>query len=188
MAVSARREELVDRALDLFYRHGFHATGIDRILAESGVAKMTLYKHFKSKDELILAALKRRDEKFRTWFMCEIERRGRSPRERLLVVFDILAVWFASREFRGCMFVNAASEFHEAGDPIHRAAAEHKRLIRDFLKRLATEAGAREPDAVAGALNLLLEGAIAVAHVAGDASAASDARAAAEILINRALG
>src|SRR5258708_34708744 len=107
MAQSARREELVDRALELFYRHGFHATGIDRILAEAGVAKMTLYKHFKSKDELILAALTRRDEKFRTWFMREVERRGRTPRERLLVVFDILAAWVQSRQFRGCMFVNA---------------------------------------------------------------------------------
>ncbi len=187
MAASARREELVDRALELFYRHGFHATGIDRILAESGVAKMTLYKHFKSKDELILAALRRRDEKFRSWFMREIERRGRTPRERLLVVFDILAVWFASRDFRGCMFVNAAAEFHDPGDPVHEAAAEHKRLVREFLFKLASEAGAGDPAALAGSLNLLLEGAIAVAHVAGDAAAARDARAAAATLVDRAL-
>src|SRR5258708_27708372 len=104
---SLRRDHLVETALALFSKHGYHATGIDRILAEAGVAKMTLYKHFKSKDELILAALSRRDEKFRTWFMREVERHGRTPRERLLVVFDILEAWFQSREFRGCMFVNA---------------------------------------------------------------------------------
>jgi AcrR family transcriptional regulator len=185
--MSARREELVDRALDLFYRHGFHATGIDRILAESGVAKMTLYKHFKSKDELILAALNRRDEKFRTWFMREVERRGRTPKERLLVVFDILETWFSSRDFHGCLFVNAAAEFHQAADPVHRAAAEHKRLIRDFFERLAGEAGAPDPAGLARQLNLLLEGAIAIAHVQGDAAAAADARATARILIERAL-
>ena len=192
MAQSARREELVDRALDLFYRHGFHATGIDRILAEAGVAKMTLYKHFKSKDELILAVLTRRDEKFRTWFIREVERRGRTPRERLLVVFDILQTWFQSREFRGCMFVNAAAEFHEAGDPIHAAAAEHKQLVRGFLERLAREAGAPDPAMLAASLNLLLEGAISVAHVSGDISgdtgAAAAAKRTAQILIDNSLG
>jgi AcrR family transcriptional regulator len=187
MAASPRRDELVDRALELFYRHGFHATGIDRVLAEAGVAKMTLYKHFRSKDELILAALRRRDERFRTWFMREVERRGRSARERLLVVFDILQAWFQSREFRGCMFVHAAAEFHDLDDPIHAAASEHKRLIRDFLGQLAREAGAADPGRLAGALNLLFEGAIAVAHVAGDDRAASDARRTAEVLIEGAL-
>jgi AcrR family transcriptional regulator len=187
MTASPRRDELVDRALELFYRHGFHATGIDRVLAESGVAKMTLYKHFRSKDELILAALRRRDERFRSWFMREVERRGRSARERLLVVFDILQTWFQSRDFRGCLFVNAAAEFHDRDDPIHAAASEHKRLIRDFLAELAREAGAKDPGGLASALNLLMEGAISVAHVAGDESAAGDARRTAERLIEGAI-
>jgi AcrR family transcriptional regulator len=187
MAASPRREELVDRALELFYRHGFHATGIDRVLAEAGVAKMTLYKHFRSKDELILAALRRRDERFRSWFMREVERRGRTARDRLLVVFDILQTWFASREFRGCLFVNAAAEFHDPSDPIHAAASEHKRQIRDFLMKLASDAGAADPGRLAGALNLLIEGAISVAHVAGDGKAASDARRTAEFLVDGAL-
>ena len=80
----SRRDHLVDTALELFIRDGFHATGIDKILAESGVAKMTLYKHFKSKDELILSALRRRDERFRNWFMRAVESRAQAPRQRLL--------------------------------------------------------------------------------------------------------
>ncbi len=126
---SPRRDHLVDTALRLFYRDGFHATGIDKILAESGVAKMTLYKHFKSKDELILAAVRRRDEQIRNWLMRAAERRARAPRDRLLALFDALEEWFRSDDFSGCMFINASAEFGRCDDPIHAAAAEHKRLV-----------------------------------------------------------
>lgn len=186
MALS-RRDHLVDTALALFYRDGFHATGIDRILAEAGVAKMTLYKHFKSKDELILAALRRRDERFRDWFMAEVERRARPPEARLLAVFDALAAWFARPDFNGCMFVNASAEFARTEDPVHALAAEHKRLLLDYLKTLARAAGAAEPEALARKLELLVEGAIVAAHVCGDRAAAADARAAAETLLAAAL-
>ena len=90
---TSRREHLVDTALELFYQDGFHATGIDKILAKAGVAKMTMYKHFKSKDELILAVLRRRDELFRNWFMREVERRAQTPSERLLALFDVYDDW-----------------------------------------------------------------------------------------------
>ena len=85
---SSKRDLLINTALELFSREGFHATGIDRILSESGVAKMTLYNHFKSKDELILAALRRRDETFRNWFMRTVEASAETPRGRLLASFD----------------------------------------------------------------------------------------------------
>ena len=182
-----RRELLIDTALELFYREGFHATGVDRILAEAGVAKMTLYKHFKSKDELILAALRRRDERFRDWFMREVERRARTPRERLLVCFDVLGEWCSGRDFSGCMFINAAAEFGRQDNPAHALSAEHKRLLLDYLKTLARAAEAREPEALARRLGILLEGAIVMAHVCGDRSAAQDAKAAAETLIDEAL-
>ena len=134
---ATRRDHLVETAAKLFARHGFHATGIDRILAEAGVAKMTLYKHFRSKDELILAALRRRDEEFRNWFVRKVEARARRPAARLLAVFDVLAEWFEQPDFAGCTFVAAAAEFHPAEDPIHAAAAEHKRLLLAFLRELA---------------------------------------------------
>jgi AcrR family transcriptional regulator len=179
---------LVDTALDLFYRHGFHATGIDKILEESGVAKMTLYKHFKSKDELILAALRRRDERFRNWFMRAVERRRKTPRERLLAIFDALEEWFRGRDFSGCMFINASAEFAPFDNPIHSAAAEHKRLILSYVHELASAAGAKDPDALAQGLMLLMEGAIVMAYVAGQPDAARQARKAAEILVRDALG
>lgn len=186
MALS-RRDHLVETAAELFRRNGYHATGIDRILAESGCAKMTLYKHFRSKDELILAALRRRDEQFRNALMRAVERRAESPRGRLLVVFERLGELIAEPDFSGCMFVNAAGEFAAPDDPIHAAAAEHKRLIGTYLAKLAAQAGAAEPAALARALMLLIEGTVVMAHVAGTRTAAADARRAATVLIDHAL-
>lgn len=185
---SSRRDHLVDTAVALFGRHGFHATGIDRVLRESGVAKMTLYKHFRSKDELILAALRRRDERFRNWLVRAVEGRARSPRARLLALFDAVGEWIAGPDFSGCTFINAAAEFADPDHPIHGAAAEHKRLVLGYLRGLAEAAGAAQADVLARQLMLLVEGAIVIAQVSGQAGAAAEARGAAEILIAAALG
>ncbi len=133
----SRRDHLVDTALALFQRDGFHATGIDTIVAEAGVAKMTLYNHFKSKDELILAALRLRDERFRDWFVAAGEVRAGKPRGRLLALFGALDEWINQPGFSGCTFINAADEYGRPDDPIHRAAAEHKRLVRDYVRDIA---------------------------------------------------
>ena len=183
---SNRRDHLIDTALELFYRDGFHATGIDTILAEAGVAKMTLYKHFKSKDELILAALRRRDERFRNWFMRAVERRAATPRERLLAVFEALEEWIEGARFTGCMFINACAEYGERGDPIHAAAAEHKRLVTAYVRDLAAAAGAPRPAELAHELALLCEGAVVLAHVTGTAESAKHARRAAATLLRDA--
>ena len=184
---STKREQLVDSALDLFYRRGFNATGIDAVLAEAGVAKMTLYNHFKSKDELILAVLRRRDENFRNWLMRFVEERGATARERMLALFDAHEAWFKQKDYRGCMFINAAAEFPVIADPIHGIAAEHKRLVAGYLTDLAREAGATDAEGLAFELMLLLDGAIVCAQVTGVADAATRARAAAEVLIAAAL-
>jgi len=183
---SAKREHLIDTALEVFNRHGFHATGVDRIIEESGVARMTLYKHFKSKDDLILAALRRRDERFRTWFARAVERRGETPRNRLLAIFDALDEWFSSKSFSGCMFINASAEFADPADPIHRTAAEHKNLMLRYIRDIAEAAGAVDPDELADGLMLLMEGAIVMRYVAGDKTAAARAKTAAEALLQRA--
>jgi AcrR family transcriptional regulator len=184
---SSRRDHLVETAQRLFAEGGYHATGIDKVLAEAGVAKMTLYKHFKSKDELILAALRRRDETFRNWFMREVERRTPSPRARLLAVFDVLDDWFGSPRFNGCMFINAASEYGGSEHPIHAAACEHKRLLCAYLAELARAAGAQAADDLARQLLLLVEGATVTAQIECAAGAARHARAAAEVLVSGAL-
>lgn len=186
--MQSRRDHLIDTALRLFYTGGFTATGIDKILAEAGVAKMTLYKHFRSKDDLILAVLQRRDEQFRGWLTGEMEKASKEPEERLLAMFDALGTWFEGRAFKGlgfsgCAFINASSEFAEQSHPAHRAAAEHKLRIVEYLERLCAQAGAKDPGALAEQLALLKEGAIATAHVRGMPAAASLAKDMARNLI-----
>jgi AcrR family transcriptional regulator len=185
---SLRRDHLVQTALALFSRHGYHATGIDRILAESGVAKMTLYKHFRSKDDLILAALRHRDEQFCRWLQAEVEARSPNPRERLLAVFDVLEAWFREPDFNGCCFINAAAEYGRKDDPVHVAAAEHKARMTDYLRGLAQAASATAPDEVAHQMMLLINGAVVSAHVSGDASPARHARTLAETILAGSLG
>ncbi len=184
---STKRDHLIDTALELFSRDGFHATGIDKILSVSGVAKMTLYNHFKSKDELILAVLRRRDETFRNWFMRTVEAGAETPRDRLLAVFDAVELWIRQEGFCGCTFINATAEFGERGDAIRRSCAEHKRLVLDYFEKLAAAAGAHDPEELAFALNLLAEGAIVTAQVSGSMDAAKRAKRSADILIQNAL-
>lgn len=190
--MQSRRDHLVDTALRLFYRDGFNATGIDRILSEAGVAKMTLYKHFRSKEELILAVLQRRDEQFRNWLMAEMERASTDPGERLLAMFDALATWFEGRAFKGmgfsgCAFINAAGEFGEQDHPAHRICSEHKRRVVEYLEKTCAQAGADDPRALAERLALLKEGAIATAHVRGMPEAAGIAKEMAETILAAAL-
>ncbi len=185
MPSPSKRELIVDEALKLFYRHGFHATGVDAIIARAGVSKKTLYSHFRTKDELILATLRKRDELFRNKLMRATERRASEPRDRLLAVFDFLADWFHEKDFNGCMFINAAAEFAEQDNPSHMLSAEHKRLVADYLCEQAELAGARDPVALSHELNLLMEGAIVYAHVMGDKRSAERARDMARMFIDR---
>jgi AcrR family transcriptional regulator len=185
-AASARKDHLVETALGLFYKNGFHATGIDTILAESGVAKMTLYKYFKGKDDLILAALELRDRRWMGWFRGELQRRGKTPQQRLLAIFDALDEWFAQEDFRGCMFINAASEYCGLDGRIGELAARHKRMVREEIRRLAEEAGVGHPAALADQLALLVEGAIVMALMEDGSDWASTAKEAASSLIRSA--
>ena len=185
---TSRREQLVDSAARVFYRDGFKASGIDKVLSDAGVAKMTLYHHFRSKDDLILAAIRHRDERFRNWLVRTVEGSAKDPRQRLLAVFDAFGQWISGGDFHGCMFVNAAAEFGNLAHPIHAAAAEHKRLVCNYLETLADEAGAKKPRQLARQITLLVEGAVVTAHVSGDRNAAETARAAAEVLVEAALG
>jgi AcrR family transcriptional regulator len=179
----SKRDELVRKALDIFYRKGFHATGMDLLAAETGISKTTMFKHFRSKEELILAVLRLRDEQFRSWLFRRMEEAG-PPRVQLAAMFDALEEWFAAPEFRSCMFIKAASEYPDASHPIHAQAAEHKRLLFLELERIATAAGAEEPAALARKLLLLKEGAIVTAHLGHEADPAGDAKAAAAALLS----
>jgi AcrR family transcriptional regulator len=177
------RERILETAYELFSRHGTRAVGVDRIVAESGVAKMTLYRHFASKDELITAFLARREERWtRGWLQAEVLRRAREPRERLLAIFDVFGEWFAREDFEGCSFINVMLEVTDGDHPVRAASVEHLREIRSFVAGLAADAGIADTDAFARQWHILMKGSI-VAAGEGDAKAAARAREMGELLL-----
>lgn len=176
------RLQLIDTALDLFDRHGFHAVGIDKILAAAGLAKMTLYHHFDSKEALIVAALEKRDAAFRVAFAGAIAAAA-AGRAELLAMFDAIEAWIRDPAFRGSLFDKAAAEYGEKDHPVKRSVLAHKAWLFGEVRRAAAAAGASDPVKLAAELFLLIEGAISAAAVTGDRSAARRARAAAETLI-----
>ena len=173
-------EQILDTAAELFYREGVRSVGVDRIAAESGVAKMTLYYHFRSKDELVAAWLRRRDDEWMSWIARAVERR---PGSRLLAVFEALREWFEAPTFRGCAFVNAYGELGSSNPAAAEIVASHKRKLNEYLADLARQEGVTESDALARQLLLLVDGAIVTAAIQGDARAADDARGAAAKVI-----
>ena len=179
----SRRDDLVDAALALFRREGFHATGIDRVLAEAGVAKMTLYHHFRSKEELILAALRRQDEVFRNGLQRRIAAAGPDPRARLLALFDALREVAAEPGFSGCPFINASAEYADPEPAVQALAREHKRLLYNQVRELAREVAADDPERLAHEVCLLMDGVIVAAQVSGSREAVRRGREAARVLI-----
>ena len=171
------RERLLAAAIELFYRRGFNAVGIDQVIESAGVAKTTFYKHFEGKDELVLAAVQRRDEwESQAWTRAVQKLAGDDPARQLLAMLDVMDVWFNDPDFRGCMFISAASEFPNPHDPIHQAAAAYKQQTRDRRRDLARAAGA---DAVgaeifADCYTALIEGALVLRqmHARNDAARA----------------
>jgi len=178
-----KRDRLLDTAGDLFYRDGYHAVGIDTILAEAGLAKMTLYHHFSSKEELIVAALERRGRKLNASLGAALEAAGTLPRKRFLALFDWYEQWFASKDFNGCAFIRAAGEYPELRSPIHQLVTKRKQAARDGLEVLLKEMGVSAPGRIAVQIQLLLEGAIVGAHTFGDPGIIKHAREAALALI-----
>jgi len=182
------KQRLLDVADDLFYRDGFHAVGLDRILRDVGVTKTTFYNHFESKESLILEVLKVRDRWWREEFPALLRKHGGdSPRKQLLTIFDVLEEMFATDTFNGCIFINVAVEFPLRHDPIHQAAAEHKKLMELMLRDLALRARATDPIALAEQLSLLMEGAFITRQVTRNDRTIDIAREAASLLFEKYL-
>ena len=187
MSVS-KRDHLVSTALQLFSQQGFRATGIDLVLKEAGVAKKTLYNHFESKDDLIIAALQKRDEDFMAKMRTSIARlapqqEGDPRMARILAFFDGLDEWFRSDSFNGCTFVNASAEYPRSDCPIHQACEEHKSLVMATLEELLTDLNLSDTTLVARQVALLADGAIVNAHTGGDIAAAGYAKLATQRLL-----
>ena len=170
------RERILEAAYELFSRQGVRAVGIDAIIERSGVARMTLYRHFPSKDALVLAFLERRENLWtKDWLQREVERSTDDPRARLLAIFDTFDAWFRSEDFEGCSFINVLLEFSEPSDPINRASRDHLASIRSFVEELATAATIPDPKAFARQWHILMKGAI-IAAGEGDRQAARRAQ------------
>lgn len=178
-----KKDQLVDTALRLFCRFGFRTTGVDTILAEAGIAKMTLYNNFGSKEGLILAALAKRDEEHIAWLTAETEARAAAPEDGLFALFDALDAWFAGDGFHGCPFLKASGEYDDHDDPVHSAALAHKGRLLALIRDLAEAAGAQDSARIAGTIYMLVEGATVVAQLTGDRSTAARAKQAAEALL-----
>lgn len=180
---SAARQRLLETGATLFDADGVRAVGINAILAASGVAKDTLYKHFASKDDLVLEVLRISDRKWCETLRREVEDRAPDPEGRLLAVFDFLGNEFEAESYRGSAFINAAAEFPDPDHPVRRACAEHKARVLDYLRGLAENHNARDPQALAEQLMLLIDGAICARVMRHDRRAAHRAREAAAILL-----
>ena len=155
------RERILDTAAELFYREGIRAVGIDTIIAKSGVAKMSLYRNFASKDELVCAYLERNIAQHAAWWDRVTARHPGDPRAQMKALFVALGHWIDHPKFQGCPFTTAAAELRDPANPAHALAMTHKRMVRDRLCALATAAGAEDPDRLTGQLQLLMEGAYA---------------------------
>jgi AcrR family transcriptional regulator len=175
------RTKIIRAALELFYSQGVHATGVNEVAERAGVSKLSLYRHFESKEGLLDAALRHRSDHVVAWLR-EASQDPDDPVERILAVFDALHGWFGERGFRGCAVVSAAGE-SPSGTPPRRFARTHIGRHRRLLTALAREASCRDPERVGRQLLILLEGATVVSAMARDRHAAIDARAAAEALV-----
>jgi AcrR family transcriptional regulator len=178
---SSAAQRVLDAAERLFYSRGVQAVGIDMVVAEAGVGLKTLYTHFRSKDRLVEAYLRRLNRRFLDRLQARMAQV--QGRDQVLAVFDALGDWFAEPDFSGCAFINVAGELH--ANPAARAIArEHKQSLRALLQRTVRAAAVTDPDTLADRLMLLVEGAVVTAYVEGDELAAVRARSAATVLMD----
>jgi AcrR family transcriptional regulator len=180
------KDKLFQTAAQLFYQNGYRAIGVDTIAAESGIGKMTLYRHYPSKDDLIVAYLKDSNEVF--WYNFEqITKDVPTPREKLLAFFESLEHYVNTPACYGCPFLNVATEYPESDYPGHQVAIEHKQAVRARFHQLAKEAGATNPEVLADQLFLLMDGAYMASRMFGAKNPAAHLAAAAQTLIDTAL-
>jgi AcrR family transcriptional regulator len=181
------RTRILDAAYDLFSRRGIRAVGIDAVISQSGVSRMTLYRHFRSKQELVLAYLECREQQWtRAWLQAEVERRATAPHERLLAIFDVFDGWFHEKGFEGCAFINVMLESADARDGVYHASNAYLANIREFLQALARDAGIADVDDFSRKWHILMKGSI-VAAGEGDQQAAERAQQIGRLLLAQEL-
>lgn len=184
MGISSNREKLrehiIDAATISFERYGYHGSGINHIIKSAGIAKTTLYRHFRTKEALIIAAIRKEDKKFRREMIKYVTGKSDSPREQLLLTFDFMDMCFSHEGFYGCMFITATTEFSDQNSVVFKEATKHKYYMIRYFKELATKAGYKNPNEIAASINVLHEGSVAVAQVKTDTHATMHAKNMAE--------
>ncbi|MET8257433.1 TetR/AcrR family transcriptional regulator [Micromonospora sp. NPDC005553] len=180
------RDRILDTAFRLFYAHGPRGVGVDTVIAESGVAKATLYKHFPRKDDLVLAYLDRVDQAWFGALRSAARDAGDEPRDQLVGMFDALTGACRREGYHGCAFINTAAESSAAG-PVHARTVEHKTVVRAWVTELARRAGAADPELLAQQLTLLLDGGLVAGVLDGDPLIADAAQRSARTLVDDAL-
>ncbi len=183
---SSARQRILDVASDLFYREGIRSIGVDTIVERSGVGKATLYRHFSTKDDLIIAYLDREESLYWEQFEETIAQHEGSPKEQLLALVDAMIERWARPRYRGCCFLNALAEFAEQEHPVHQRAIEHKYAVRARLYQLSQQVGARHPDILADQLFLLINGGLASVPIFGSTGPVAQLKEIATALINEA--
>ena len=183
MTTSDARERVLATASALFYERGINQVGIDLVIATSGVAKMTLYRHFPSKEALVLAFLDRINAQWLTWLRARVSSPAIPAADRPLALFDALGAWFETPTFRGCPFVSTAAEFRDPVHPAHQAAWRFKAELRDYLRELVRDAGYVDVESLADQLLLLADGATVRAAMEGRPDSATSARNVAAALL-----
>src|SRR5262245_41737479 len=184
MPKSPTRQRLIEAAFRRFYRDGFRNVGIDQILSDVGISKTAFYKHFESKEDLMLAALEDQNRWLQETFRALMqERGGPTPLGQLHALLDVVEAIVESDDFQGCIFVNVAMEFPLQHEPAHIAAAQNKQSIEDLVHSVAVDAGATDPRALAKQLCLIMEGAYVTRHVTGNKQTVDVARHVAELII-----
>ncbi len=182
MTTTETRDIILDVTEKLIYRHGIAATGMELLVKTAGVSRKSIYRYFANKDELVIAALQRRDERWLQWLRSEVEQAPDSG-ARLLGVFSALKAWFASADFRGCAFINTSGETGDPQDPVRLLAKAHKQKLFEYLLELCNAHGTPAPEQQAAQLLILVDGAITMALIMGDETAADNAQCMAQLLL-----
>jgi AcrR family transcriptional regulator len=183
---SPARQRILDTAFRLFYARGIRAVGVDTIIAESGVAKATFYKHFPAKDDLVLAYLDRVDDVWTGQLESAARAAGDDSEDQLVGMFDALSTACRRDGYRGCAFINAAAE-SVPGTPVHLRTVAHKHKVMAWVTELAAEAGAEDPAGLARSLTLLLDGGLASGSLDAGVDAPAIAKTSARVLVKNAV-
>ena len=186
MPSPSARDRILDTAFRLFYARGIRAVGVDLIIAESGVAKATFYRHFPAKDDLVLAYLEKVDGVWSSQLRAAAQAAGPQPQHQLVGLFDALRSAWRRDGYRGCAFINAAAEA-VPGTAVHERTVVHKTAVLEWVTGLAANAGAPDPRGLARSLTLLLDGGLASGALDADPDAPDRAAHSARVLVDAAL-